>query len=142
MSTVKLLITILQLLCGLGIIAMVLFQSGKSAGLSGAIGGVADSYLSKGKAKTMDAKLARATKWVGGIFLVLTLVLSPAAITEKPSFPGGLFSCLFPLSKKFFKIFGTIVAISEIVWYTISITQVPLTFYRWGAGLEALLWQN
>lgn len=54
---------------------MVLFQSGKSAGLSGAIGGVADSYLSKGKAKTMDAKLARATKWVGGIFLVLTLVL-------------------------------------------------------------------
>lgn len=75
MSTVKLLITILQLLCGLGIIAMVLFQSGKSAGLSGAIGGVADSYPSKGKAKTMDAKLARATKWVGGIFLVLTLVL-------------------------------------------------------------------
>lgn len=75
MSTVKLLITILQLLCGLGIIVMVLVQSGKSAGLSGAIGGVADSYLSKGKAKTLDAKLARATKWVGGIFLVLTLVL-------------------------------------------------------------------
>ena len=75
MSTVKLLITILQLLCGLGIIVMVLVQSGKSAGLSGAIGGVADSYLSKSKAKTMDAKLARATKWVGGIFLVLTLAL-------------------------------------------------------------------
>ena len=75
MTTVKLLVTILQLLCGLGIIVMVLFQSGKSAGLSGAIGGVADSYLSKSKAKTMDAKLARATKWVGGIFLVLTLVL-------------------------------------------------------------------
>lgn len=75
MSTVKLLITILQLLCGLGIIVMVLVQSGKSAGLSGAIGGVADSYLSKGKAKTLDAKLARATKWVGGIFLLLTLVL-------------------------------------------------------------------
>ena len=75
MSTVKLLITILQLLCGLGIIVMVLVQSGKSAGLSGGIGGVADSYLSKGKAKTLDAKLARATKWVGGIFLLLTLVL-------------------------------------------------------------------
>lgn len=75
MTTVKLLVTILQLLCGLGIIVMVLFQSGKSAGLSGAIGGVADSYLSKSKAKTMDAKLARATKWVGGIFLVLTLAL-------------------------------------------------------------------
>ena len=66
-------ITILQLLCGLGIIVVVLFQSGKSAGLSGAIGGVADSFLSKNKAKTTDAKLARATKWVGAVFIVLTL---------------------------------------------------------------------
>ena len=71
----KIAITILQLLCGLGIILIVLFQSGKSAGLSGAIGGVADSFLAKNKAKTMDAKLARATKWIGALFLVLTLIL-------------------------------------------------------------------
>lgn len=71
----KLAITVLQLLCGLGIILIVLFQSGKSAGLSGAIGGVADSFLAKNKAKTMDAKLARATKWVGALFLILTMVL-------------------------------------------------------------------
>ena len=68
-------ITILQLLCGLVVILAVLFQSGKSAGLSGAIGGVADSFLAKNKAKTMDAKLARATKWIGALFLILTLVL-------------------------------------------------------------------
>ena len=71
----KIAITVLQLLCGLGIILIVLFQSGKSAGLSGAIGGVADSFLAKNKAKTMDAKLARATKWIGALFLVVTLVL-------------------------------------------------------------------
>ena len=35
----KLAVTILQLLCGLAIILIVLFQSGKSEGLSGAIGG-------------------------------------------------------------------------------------------------------
>lgn len=75
MGTMKLIITILQLLCGLTITLIVLFQSGKSAGLSGAIGGVADSFLAKNKAKTMDAKLARATKWVGAVFLILTLVL-------------------------------------------------------------------
>ncbi|MCI2057211.1 MAG: preprotein translocase subunit SecG [Oscillibacter sp.] len=69
-------ITILQLLCGLALILVVLFQSGKSAGLSGAIGGVADSFLSKNKAKTTDAKLAKATKWVGAVFVVLTLVLN------------------------------------------------------------------
>ena len=69
-------ITIFHLLCGLGNIVVVLFQSGKSAGLSGAIGGVADSFLSKNKAKTTDAKLARATKWVGAVFIVLTLWLN------------------------------------------------------------------
>ena len=66
----KTVVTILQLLCGLAI-----FQSGKSAGLSGAIGGVADSFLAKNKAKTADAKLARATKWFGAVFLVLTMIL-------------------------------------------------------------------
>ena len=69
-------VTILQLLCGLIVIGIVLFQSGKSAGLSGAIGGIADSYMSRSKAKSMDAKLARATKWVGAAFIVLTLVLN------------------------------------------------------------------
>ncbi|MDD3346756.1 preprotein translocase subunit SecG [Oscillibacter sp.] len=75
MSALKLVITILQLLCGLAIILAVLFQSGKSAGLSGAIGGVADSFLSRNKAKTMDAKLARATKWIGAVFMILTVIL-------------------------------------------------------------------
>ena len=75
LNVLKIAITVLQLLCGLGIILIVLFQSGKSAGLSGAIGGVADSFLAKNKAKTMDAKLARATKWIGALFLILTMVL-------------------------------------------------------------------
>ena len=35
----KMFITVLQVLCGLIVILAVLFQSGKSAGLSGAIGG-------------------------------------------------------------------------------------------------------
>ena len=70
-----LVITILQLLCGLSIILSVLIQSGKHAGLSGAIGGVADSFMAKNKARTLDAKLARATKWIGAAFLILTIVL-------------------------------------------------------------------
>ena len=69
-------ITVLQLLTALLLIAIVLFQSGKSQGLSGAIGGIADSYMAKSKAKSMDAKLARGTKWVGAVFVILTLVLN------------------------------------------------------------------
>ena len=42
----------------------------------GAIGGIADSYMAKSKAKSIDAKLAKATKWVGAIFVVLTLVIN------------------------------------------------------------------
>lgn len=68
-------ITVVQLLAALVLILIVLFQSGKSQGLSGAIGGIADSYMSKGKPRTIDAKLAKATKWVGAVFIVLTLVL-------------------------------------------------------------------
>ena len=68
-------LTILQLLSALTVTVIVLFQSGKRSGLSGAIAGGADNFLSKGKAKTMDAKLAKATKWVGLAFVVLTLAL-------------------------------------------------------------------
>ena len=75
MQFVIILVTILQLLCGLAVVLAVLFQSGKSAGLSGTIGGVADSFLAKNQAKTVDAKIARATKWIGAAFLILTIVL-------------------------------------------------------------------
>ena len=69
-------ITVLQLLCGLAIISAVLIQSGKSAGLSGSIAGAADTFLSKNKAKSLDAKLAKMTKWVAVAFILLTLALS------------------------------------------------------------------
>ncbi len=69
-------VTILQLLAALLLILIVLFQSGKSQGLSGTIGGIADSYMAKSKARSLDAKLAKATKWLGAVFVVLTLVLN------------------------------------------------------------------
>lgn len=76
MSTIKLILTILQLLSGLVVSVVVLMQSGKSAGLSGAIAGGAETFMSKGKAKTLDAKLAKATKWVALVFVVLTFALN------------------------------------------------------------------
>ena len=68
--------TIIQVLSGLALTAIVLAQSGKSAGLSGSISGGAETFLSKGKAKTLDAKLAKATKWFALAFVVLTLILN------------------------------------------------------------------
>ena len=68
-------LTILQLISAVAVTAIVLMQSGKRSGLSGAIAGGADTFLYKGKAKTLDAQLAKATKWVGLAFVVLTLAL-------------------------------------------------------------------
>ena len=76
MSAWIIILTILQLILAVAVIVIVLFQSGKSAGLSGAIGGVADTFLAKNKAKSLDAKLAKNTKWVAIAFVVLTLIIN------------------------------------------------------------------
>ena len=76
MEALKLIITIIQLIVAVGLICVVLRQSGKRSGLSGAIAGAADTFMSKGKAKTMDAVLSKATKWIALVFVVLTLVLN------------------------------------------------------------------
>ena len=71
----QLILSIIYFILALALIAVVMLQSGKSAGLSGAIAGGADTFLSKNKAKSADARLARMTKWVAIVFMILTLVL-------------------------------------------------------------------
>ena len=73
---IKVILTVIQVLMAVFLTAVVLLQEGKTAGLSGAISGGADTFLSKNKAKSWDAKLARWTKWVAIAFVVLTLVIS------------------------------------------------------------------
>lgn len=75
MSPLMIVLTVLYVIFCLFLIAVVLLQSGKSAGLSGAISGGVDTFLSKNKAKSWDARLAKMTKWVAILFMVLTLVL-------------------------------------------------------------------
>ena len=75
MGTLKLVLTVVDVIAAVFLTAVIMLQSGKSAGLSGAIAGGVDTFLSKNKAKTWDAKLAKMTKWVAIVFMVLTLVL-------------------------------------------------------------------
>ena len=75
MTVPQIVLSIIYFVVALGLIAIVMLQSGKSAGLSGAIAGGADTFLSKNKAKSADARLAKMTKWVAIVFMVLTLVL-------------------------------------------------------------------
>jgi len=72
----KLVLSVVLVIVSLGLIAMVMLQSGKSAGLSGAIAGGADTFLAKNKAKSLDAKLSKMTKWVAFAFMALALLIT------------------------------------------------------------------
>ena len=76
MEVVKIILTVLEVIASLVLVFVVLMQSGKEAGLSGALSGNSDSYLSKSGKGGLDKLLAKATKWVALAWLVLTLALS------------------------------------------------------------------
>ena len=65
------------------IIAVVLLQEGRRKGISGVISGGADTFLSKGKAKAVDAVLARWTKYIAAFFMVVVIVCFALSIILK-----------------------------------------------------------
>ena len=72
----EIVLTVVEVLLSVALIVVVLLQSGKESGLSGALSGSSDNYLSKNKKKNMDQVLASSTKWIAAVWVVLTLVLS------------------------------------------------------------------
>lgn len=74
MSGLKIVVMIVHILLALGIIVTVLLQSGKSAGLSGAIAGGAETFF--GKKKGMDEFLSKLSTGFAVGFLVTSLLLS------------------------------------------------------------------
>jgi preprotein translocase subunit SecG len=69
-------LSILSIIVSIVIIVLVCLQESKQKGLSGAIGGGADTFFGKNKSRTMEAKLAKFTKIAGTLFFILSLVSS------------------------------------------------------------------
>ena len=70
-------LSVVHMLAAVFLIAIILLQSGKSAGLSGALtGGSSDTFLAKNKSRSLDARLAKITKWVAVGFALVTLVIN------------------------------------------------------------------
>jgi len=67
-------LTILQVIASVGVIATVLLQSGKSAGMSGAIAGGAETVF--GKKKGLDNLLSKLSTIFAIAFMILTLLIS------------------------------------------------------------------
>ena len=74
MNAWQIILGILIFLVSVVVIAVVLLQQGHRSGVNGAISGAADTFLSKNKARTVDAKLARYTKFIALAFFVLILL--------------------------------------------------------------------
>ena len=66
----------LLVIVSLALIVVVLLQSGKSAGLSGAISGGAEQLFGKQKARGMDLVLHRVTIVLAVLFFVLTIAVT------------------------------------------------------------------
>lgn len=82
MTAWEIILGILMLLVSVVIIAIILLQQGHRAGVNGAISGGADTFLSKNKARTVNAKLARLTKYIAIVFFVLALVANIISIKK------------------------------------------------------------
>ena len=76
MNVVETILVALEAIASIALIVVVLLQSGKEAGLSGALTGSSDSYLSKNKKGGLDQVLASSTKWIAIVWILLTLSLS------------------------------------------------------------------
>lgn len=82
MNVWEIILGILMIIVSLIIIAVVLLQQGHRAGINGAVSGGADTFLSKNKARTADALLARLTKWVALAFFILAVVANVIALNK------------------------------------------------------------
>ena len=74
MTVLNVILSVILIIAALFMIVTVLLQSSNVKGL-GAVAGQMDSYFSKNKAKTVEAKLALGTKIAAGVFVVLSLAL-------------------------------------------------------------------
>lgn len=69
---------VLLIIFSIGLIAVVLLQKGKSAGLSGAISGGAEHLFGKSKARGMELVLERVTIVLAAGFFILSIVVAIA----------------------------------------------------------------
>ena len=76
MEIVKIIVIVLECLASLALIAAVLVQSGKEAGLSGALAGNTETFMSKNNLGGWDKKLAAWTKWIALVWILLTLFIT------------------------------------------------------------------
>jgi len=75
-QTLEVILKILLVIVSLALIAVVLLQRGKSAGLSGAITGGAEHLFGRQKARGLELFLQRLTIVLGAAFFIIALLVA------------------------------------------------------------------
>ena len=75
MAVLRTILTVIFIIDCIALVALVLMQEGKTAGL-GAISGAAESYWGKNKGRSMEETLVKLTKVCAVVFIVLAAVLN------------------------------------------------------------------
>ena len=73
---IKMILSVIFVIICVALTIIVLLQEGKSAGLSGSVGGMAESYWGKNKGRSMEGKLEKFTKFAAIAWLVIALILN------------------------------------------------------------------
>lgn len=74
MSALTIVFSVILLIFAVAVIVVVMLQEGNQAGLSGAVGGSSDSFLSKNQTRSVDAFLNKWTKFIALGFFIVTLI--------------------------------------------------------------------
>ena len=82
MAALEIVIGAIVLVLSIVVVFVVILQEGHRSGINGAISGGADTFLSKNKARTLDAVLARWTKYFAIAFFVLAIVANFSALKK------------------------------------------------------------
>lgn len=82
MGPLEIILGAVILILSIVVIFIVILQEGHRSGINGAISGGADTFLSKNKARTVDAFLARWTKWFAVAFFVLVIAANIVALNK------------------------------------------------------------
>ncbi len=69
-------VTVVFIAICIALVILVMLQESKSNGLTGTVGGMADTYWGKNKGRSMEGKLVKWTTILAVVFFVLTVVLN------------------------------------------------------------------
>ena len=75
MAVAEIILSVIYVILGAAISAVILMQEGKSQGL-GALGGIADSYWGKNKGRSMEGALEKFTKYGAIAFMLITIAMN------------------------------------------------------------------